>query len=202
MTISYPLSLPTVGGFKTYSISAMNAIGSTSSQYTYQSQIQEYDGDGWLLEVETGTMTQANAYPWIAFLTMLKGPKGTFLAGDPKHTTPQGLGGGTPLVNGASQTGSSLITDGWTISVNTLKAGDYFSIANTLYMNLQDVTADGSGNATFDIYPSLRTSPANDAALDLTSPLGTFRLGEGHTRLYTVDSKGGYKVKFQAIESL
>jgi hypothetical protein len=38
--------------------------------------------------------------------------------------------GGTPLVNGASQTGASLVTDGWTASAaNRLKKGDIFTIA-------------------------------------------------------------------------
>src|SRR4051812_41289591 len=40
-----------------------------------------------------------------------------------------GAGGGPPLVNGASQTGGSLITDGWTPSLTVLKAGDIFTLA-------------------------------------------------------------------------
>jgi hypothetical protein len=50
------------------------------------------------------------------------------------HTT--GQQGGTPLVNGASQTGASLVTDGWTASAaNRLKAGDSFTIAGVFAVN-------------------------------------------------------------------
>lgn len=79
--------------------------------------------------------------------------------------------GGTPLVNGASQAGSSLITDGWTAAAATrLNVGDVFVIANVNAVNPQSristgqlrqfvVTAagvsDGSGNMTISISPAL-----------------------------------------------
>lgn len=98
--------------------------------------------------------------------------------------------GGTPLVNGASQTGASLITDGWTAAAaSRLKKGDVFTIAGVNAVNrvsgdstgaLQqfvvtaDVSSDGSGNATIPIYPQIVTSgpyktvtgsPADNAAI-------------------------------------
>lgn len=79
--------------------------------------------------------------------------------------------GGTPLVNGATQTGSSLITDGWTAAAaSRLKKGDVFTIASVFAVNPQnyrsttqlqqfvvtaDVSSDGSGNATIPIYPPM-----------------------------------------------
>jgi hypothetical protein len=81
-----------------------------------------------------------------------------------------GTQGGTPVVNGAGQTGNSLITNGWTASAAVLNAGDVISIGTTtagsLAVNPQNrqstgalrqfvvtanVTADGSGNATIPI---------------------------------------------------
>jgi hypothetical protein len=104
------------------------------------------------------------------------------------HT--QGQQGGTPLVNGASQTGASLITDGWTAAAaNRLKAGDIFTVAGVFAVNpvtkqstgrLQqfvvtaDAASDGTGNATISISPSIVTSgtlqtvtgsPADNAAI-------------------------------------
>lgn len=101
-----------------------------------------------------------------------------------------GVQGGTPLVNGAAQTGSSLITNGWSNSItNVLRAGDLFTIAGVYSVNpvsknstgrLQVFTvtaaanSDGSGNATLSIFPSITTSgttqnvtgsPANAAAI-------------------------------------
>lgn len=106
--------------------------------------------------------------------------------------------GGTPLVNGADQTGSSLVTDGWTASAaSRLKKGDIFTIADVYAINPQnyrsttqlqqfvvtaDVSSDGSGNATIPIYPSLSASgayatvsalPANNAALTILGAANT-----------------------------
>jgi hypothetical protein len=100
--------------------------------------------------------------------------------------------GGTPLVNGASQTGASLVTDGWTAAAaSRLKKGDVFTIANVFHVNPQtrqstgvlqqftvtaDVSSDGSGNATIPISPSItvsgafqtvNASPADNAALTI-----------------------------------
>src|SRR5207249_4407010 len=41
----------------------------------------------------------------------------------------------TPLTNGATQTGSSLITDGWASGASSLKKGDIFTIAGVNSVN-------------------------------------------------------------------
>lgn len=79
-------------------------------------------------------------------------------------------GASVPLVNGAGQTGSTLITDGWVASTQVLNAGDTFTIAGAFAVNpitrqptidLQqfivtaDVTSDGAGNATIPISPAI-----------------------------------------------
>lgn len=91
----------------------------------------------------------------------------------PLHTV--GAHGGTPLVNGADQSGSSLITDGWTNSAAILNVGDTFTLAGVYEINPQSyastgrlqaftvtaaATADGSGNATLAISPAM-----NDGSL-------------------------------------
>lgn len=84
--------------------------------------------------------------------------------------------GGTPVVNGAGQTGASLITNGWTAAAAArLNQGDTFTIASVYAVNPQNrrstgslqqfvvganVSSDGSGNATIPIYPSIITSGA------------------------------------------
>jgi len=102
----------------------------------------------------------------------------------------------TPLVNGASQTGSSLVTDGFASGATTLKKGDIFTVAGVFSVNqvsyastgqLQQfvVTADVSDTAgalTIPISPSIITSgqlqtvtnsPADNAVITVlgaTSP--------------------------------
>lgn len=79
--------------------------------------------------------------------------------------------GGTPLVNGAAQSGSSLVTNGWTAAAAVrLNQGDVFTIAGVYEVNpmsLQStgrlkqfvvtsaVSSDGAGNATIPISPAI-----------------------------------------------
>lgn len=89
----------------------------------------------------------------------------------------KGVGGGTPLVNGAAQTGDSIITDGWTPSVtNSVRTGDVIKLAgdNAVYRVRSDGSSDGAGNMTIDIVPNLRLSPLNNAAVTFTGV--TFRV--------------------------
>lgn len=89
---------------------------------------------------------------------------------------PLGAGGGTPLVAGASQSGSSLAVDGATATVtNWKRAGDVFTIAglDQLFRVLADANSDGGGNVTLSINPPILagSSPADNAALTLTGCL-------------------------------
>jgi hypothetical protein len=70
---------------------------------------------------------------------------------------------GTVLVNGGSQTGTSLIVDGLT---SAPQAGDTFTIAgvNLIYTVTIDATVT-SGGATLTINPALASSPADNAAI-------------------------------------
>lgn len=106
--------------------------------------------------------------------------------------------GGTPLVNGASQTGASIVTDAWTSSAaNRLLRGDVIQFAGVNHVNPQsrqsngvlqdfvvtaDVDSDSSGNATIPIDPPLTTSgafqtvtgsPANNAAITINGAANT-----------------------------
>ncbi len=100
---------------------------------------------------------------------------------------------GTGVVNGASQIGSSIVTNGWTASRALFLGGEIVTFAGVNAVNavnyqstgaLADfvitgpVSSDGSGNATLPIYPAITTStayqtatasPANGAAVSVVS---------------------------------
>jgi len=89
---------------------------------------------------------------------------------------PRGIATGTPLVNGGSQTGTSLITDGWTAGqTGILKAGDVIRIAglNAVFDITADANSNGSGQATLALSPPIFVgqSPADNAALTVTGVL-------------------------------
>lgn len=89
------------------------------------------------------------------------------------YLTPNGGGTGTARVNGASQTGASLATDGWTGTNPVLRAGDIFTIAGL--SQVFDVTADAPNlaatAATLAINPPIFTggSPADNAIITYTA---------------------------------
>jgi|TARA_R110000765_G_scaffold38574_1_gene84531 hypothetical protein len=123
----------------------------------------------------------------------------------PTHTTGT-FTASTPLVNGASQTGSTISTDGWASGAATLNKGDVFTIAGVNSVNplsysdngrLQQfvvtaTTSDSSGAmATLPISPSIITSgalqtvsasPANNAVITV---LGATAASSGTLATYT-----------------
>lgn len=114
---------------------------------------------------------------------------------------------GTPLVNGANQIGNSLVVDGLTAG-QIIKQGTVFQIANVDFVNalsytdtqylanfvvLNDVTADGSGNATLQIapdilptgqYQTVTNSPADNATITF-QPTHTINLAY-HKQAFTL----------------
>lgn len=116
------------------------------------------------------------------YLNMLSNMEAFKTAQMPNHTV--GNLGGVGLVNGAGQTGSALVTDGWTASVATLlNIGDCFTIAGVFEVNprtyqstgrlqrftVTSVAASSAGGAS-----TLQISPAiNDGTLTTVDQEGT-----------------------------
>jgi len=96
---------------------------------------------------------------------------------------------GTVLVNGASQTGSSLIVDGLTAAP---QAGDVFKVAgiDKVYTVTADATVS-SGGSTVAINPALASSPADDAAITF---LSVSRESAGKTRFSRYNYTGTEKI--------
>jgi hypothetical protein len=205
MAITFPLSLPTQSAIAKIRLSANEIVGISQSPFTAAQQVYKYPGQFWEADVTLPPMKRADAEYWVAFLLKLNGPFGTFLLGDPLGATARGVATGTPLVNGGSQVGNELITDGWTVSqTGILRAGDYIQLGSgataQLYKILDDVNSDGSGNATLTIWPSLRSSPSDNATIIVSSPKGVFRLTTPAS--WDIDEASIYGLTFGAREAL
>lgn len=205
MAITYPLTFPTQGIvdiiFRGSSITSVSR-----SPFTGQEQVQRFQGQLWGATVAYPAMKRANAEEVISFLLKLYGRFGTFLMGDPNGATPRGEAGGTPLVDGASQTGDTLAIKGATVGQsNWLRAGDYISLGsgvNThLHKVLTDANTDSIGDVTVDIWPELRTSPANNDPVTVSSCKGLFRLASNLTE-FSIDVATIYGIEFECIESI
>lgn len=74
---------------------------------------------------------------------------------------------GTVLVKGGSQTGTTLVTDGYTAATGSIWGGTRFTIDGVtgVYTVDQFEASISSNEATLTIYPALASSPADDAAI-------------------------------------
>ena len=198
---SYPITLPATPSFAASNFGLRSNTTVFTSPLTNVQQVLSRPGQVWRADFDLPWMGLADAAAWRAALASLRGRQGTFLVGDPIYdNTPRGTAGGTPLVNGGSQTGNSLITDGWSNGA-TFLAGDYFSLGNYLHMLTADVTADGGGNATLVFEPTLRTSPSNNAALDISTPQAAMRLVDDES-MWEERPGPHWGISFKAVEAL
>ena len=183
MPITFPVTLPSEDDFIAVIDESWAAVATSKSNFSGSQQTQDFGGKLLIFNCRLKRGKEDDIEPWRAFFKQLNYGAGTFLMGDPARPTPRGNPVGTPLVNGASQpvNGQTLVTDGWTPSaVNVLRAHDYIQIgtgaAARLYVNMTDVDADGSGNATLDIWPGLRESPADNTPIITSNAQGVFKL--------------------------
>lgn len=162
------------------------ATGSGTNQFAFLRNLAK--GEGGAEDYFRGLVARGLGFDW--FMTQ----------NVPTFTT--GVIGGAGVVNGAGQTGSSLITDTWSNSItNLLKVGDIITLAGVHRINpltrqstgdlrqfvvTANVSSDGSGNATVPIacvdgdgivlagpYQTVDASPADEAAITVQGASAT-----------------------------
>lgn len=206
MAIVYPLSLPQTNAIKVVDFRAINAVAYSRSPFTFAGQAHAYSGQMWQVDITLKPMRRSDAEVWIAWLIALRGAYGTFLLNDPLGCTPRGSAGGTPLVNGSAQTGNLINIDGCTTSqTGWLKAGDYIQFgsgsSSSLHKVLEDVDSDGLGQVTVEVWPSVRTAPADNSTVVTSSAKGLFRLSSNE-QSWSVNEASIYGITFAAMEAV
>lgn len=130
----------------------------------------------------TGRMGQAAGFTWYSDQNVVAHAIGAY--------------SGTPVVNGANQTGATLVTEGWSAG-SQLHKGDVITVAGVYAVNpmtrestgqlrqfvvTQNAQADGTGNMTISISPPIITtgafktvtnSPADNASITVFGSAGT-----------------------------
>lgn len=193
-------AIPTTVGFSSVEFGLENNNQVFQSPLSNSIQVSELTGARWYATFNLPPMKKDNALEYIGFLQRLQGRVHSFSAYDPNHRLPSGtIAGSTLLVNGASQTGTSLILDGGANSTLVLKAGDFFSVNNELKMVTANATTDSSGDVTVNFVPSLRTSPSNDASITTTNPVCTMKL-TGDSTTYSINTSSIYGISFSGVE--
>ncbi len=151
-------------------------------------QTLELPGARWTVQMAFPPMAEADAGPFQAWIMQLRGQANRAALFNHARPIPRGTAGGTPLVNGGSQTGATLVTDGWSPGA-TLLAGDFLGCNGQLHMSVVDAAADGSGNMTITLEPPMRNSPADNAPITINKPTALFILQEPETRWTTRPGK-------------
>ena len=204
-TPSYPLTFPTNVGVQTQRFALTRTVAVSASPFTGQEQVFQHEGEIWSTQITFPPMLKDQAAVVLAFLLQLRGRRGTFKIGDQDRKTIQGVATGTIRVNGASQTGNQVALDGFANSTsNVFKAGDYIQIGSYLYMVIEDVTSNSSGEANVKIEPALRQgieTIADDATVVYSNTTTIMRLDSNETG-WSTDQVSKYGITLSASESL
>lgn len=208
MAETYPINMPN-SNIASVRLIARNAVAVAASPFTFAQQVYRHQGQGWEADITLPAMKREDAEAWVSFLLRLRGQYGTFLLGDPNGATPRGSASttpGTPVVNGASQTGDELNIDGLPVSVSGyLLAGDYIQLGSgstaTLHKVLEDVDSNASGEATLNLFPAVRTAPSDNATVTVSNAKGNFRLNANETS-WDINTASIYGITFGAVEAL
>jgi hypothetical protein len=183
MAYTYPNDtvIPTTG-FTNSNWKLNRAVSVSTSPFTGESQIHEYDKAVWSATVSLPPMRRATAALWQAFFMKLHGRAGSFLLGDPDAKTAQGSITGSVSVTANKAIGIQAIILTVVSSNNgnvVFKAGDYVQFdtqANSrMYMVVDDATAS-SGSVTINIEPPLKKAITTSTAVDYTSPQCVMRM--------------------------
>lgn len=206
------LTVPSTGNIQTMTFGpTANTLDHTSS-LDRTTQTVELVGVLWQLSVTMQPMRpEDGGEDWATFLSELAGEAGRFYAGDLFRTAPLGSAKsapGTPLVNGASQTGRVVTIDGAPASATGyLLRGDYAawdlpSGGRSMHKVTADANSNGSGEVSLSLFPPLRESPADNAPVLISPASCVMKLVDDDQAPWRVRNDGLYEVAFGAVEAV
>ncbi|MEL6707609.1 MAG: hypothetical protein AAFP79_04950 [Pseudomonadota bacterium] len=129
----------------------------------------------WLCEFVLPLLDEAEADEWGAFLDELRGE--TNRTRVPIVRASQ-ASGGTARVDGASQTGRSLVCDGFPANSTILGRGKRVTIALQALRLRTPIVTDGNGRATISFEPAIRRAPQDDEIVEYKLPYSVMALEE------------------------
>lgn len=150
------------------------------SAFTKQRQVLAWpSGNMWTASCSVPNLKEPEAGVMRSFLAKLNGRANTFQMPVPGYTRPDNdYAGPAGLVNGAGQSGYSIVTDGWTPDTLILPEGSYINSGGELKLVTAPVTTNGSGQATIPIEPPQRYAPAENSAIVIIEPYCVMSLSD------------------------
>ena len=163
-------------------------------------QARQIDGQKFAITLQFPTMTRAEFAPIQAFIMKQRSRLENFTIVPPTVKNALGVASTVLNVDGALTAGATTANiDNMTVSTNgILKAGDYFRFTGQqkVYMAVEDLNADGSGEGTLTFEPPLRANVADnviliydnvDFTVSLTNDVQEFDVGVQEYFNYEID---------------
>lgn len=159
-------------------------------------QVRKVSSQRWVLRVQWRRMRDNLARGLFAFLAGQRGQFETFDVVAPAFSDTRGVGG-SPLVAGTNQSGTTLNVDGFAPNIaGAMLAGDVFRLPHgKVYMLTADAHSDALGAATLQFMPPLVATPADNEALTIDQVPFTVRLRADPVsyqltgRIYTISAE-------------
>jgi len=201
-------SFPLGAGLRNFKSGRFGLASNTqtfTSRFTGATQTEEWAGARWQASFNLPPLTSQEAGAWKSFLVSLRGQSGRFYGFDPDYAVrgANGTPAGMPLVNGGSQSGVTLDTNGWTPNTRIFEPGDYFAFETTygreLKMVNQAIDSDAAGNAQLVFEPPIRHAPVDDEAIIVDAPSCVIMLSSDVVG-WDIDTITRYGISFEAVE--
>jgi len=216
MAITYPLTMPSVGGISALYWSLDNTVSETASDYSGARNFYDRDWMRWKAQVTLAAMNESDSRQWAGFFDSLKGGEGVFYLGPTLDGLPTGdladdygkVGGVSPNYYDAGAAASgvkvdTITTRNWSASGQTIPRGTWFQIGDGLHVTVEDEPIIALGEANPVFVPPLRQSHADGTLIETENPKGLFELDEENPVEFVFDKNGVcLPVTFTAIEAV
>jgi len=163
-------------------------------------QARQIDGQRFAITLQFPNMTRAEFAPIQAFVMKQRSQLENFTVVPPTVKNALGVANTVISTNASVSAGATTCTvDGMTTSTNgILKAGDYFRFTGQekVYMAVEDLDSDGSGEGTLTFEPPLRSAVTDntiliydnvDFTVSLTNDIQEFNIGTQEYFNYEID---------------
>lgn len=136
MAITYPLSLPTVTGFRSTELMPETVVGFNRSPFTGAQQIYPWSAQWLQFMIELPPMRETSAAIWSAFFMSLNGPEGAFYLGPSIRKTP------TNAISQLEQVGSGAVANSTTLPITGINfrftKGDWLSVGSVNHLTYSE----------------------------------------------------------------
>jgi len=199
------ITFPTLRGRPIeWSFDPMPFVYASNSGESLSGQVIETLGTPWMCRMVYAHLDADDSDLMRSFLDRMQGLKGVTRLSDVRRPAPRGTITGAPQIDGADQTGMTLLLKNMTPG-QTWAVGDYLEHSNTLHRTTAAATVDGAGKVSLAVYPPIISPTINNAVVTLITPSTFFRLRQNFNPLTTAAPllpRSSQAVTLEFVESM